>query len=67
MLMLRGTYIGPLKQLKGKTALIRQDTNTSSNYEAQFDDLGLPSKYTNGWTSFKKSEWTMIERKEETQ
>lgn len=47
----RGTYKGPLPDLKGKTALLKPDdkvqTKTCTTIMAQFDDLGCTQAH--GW------------------
>lgn len=51
--MKHGTYIGNDPILKGKTALIRDDLESSTRgVLVQFDDLTLPQQYTHGWVSF---------------
>lgn len=48
----KGTYIGPMNKLKGKTAIVKNIGYMPGRCEAQFDDTSLPSHLTHGWRSF---------------
>lgn len=53
-----GTYVGPIKKLKGHTALIRYDDD--GNILAQFDDIHvkLHGRYLGfNWHKFDKADW----------
>lgn len=56
---MKGTYIGPLHKLQGRTAIIRNIDYIPGRLEAQFDDLSLPNHLTHNWRSFLKSEWIL--------
>lgn len=57
--MLSATYIGPIKHLQGKTALVRVHKRWAL---AQFDsyDLWLGRKWlSHSWHKFKKKHWAI--------
>lgn len=49
---IKGTYIGPMHKLKGKTAIIKNIGYMPGRCEAQFDDMDLPQNLTHGWRTF---------------
>jgi hypothetical protein len=56
---IKGTYVGPIQYMKGKTALIRF---TDDGVLAQFDDVGLTlmTKHLgSGWHTFARTDFAM--------
>ena len=61
--MIKGRYIGPRSELKGKTALLRAGSRLR-DYLVQFDDMNLTSGEDEhtvflgfGWHSFPMNDW----------
>lgn len=57
--MLSGTYIGPVKALKGKTALLKVHKRWAF---AQFDEFHLwhlGQWLSHGWHKFQKKHWVI--------
>jgi len=45
----RGKFVGPLKILRNKKAIVQEVKGDPTHILAQFDDLTLPKKYTHNW------------------
>lgn len=56
---LHGTLVAGPTELLGKTALLRQYSDSSDLCYAQFDDLSLHKFYTHTWCMFLKSNFTL--------
>lgn len=60
MTILKGKYIGTIKLLYGKTALVKR-TKNKGIIKVQFDDMSLPRSYTHGWCDFFESAFELYE------
>ena len=52
---LLGHYIGPIKELRGAGAILRD--NGDDMYLAQFNDLRLGMFHTHTWQLYPKTNW----------
>jgi len=57
MKLVKGTYIGVRKRLKGKTALLREHPKTGTRVLAQFDSLSTPEAF--GWYEFSVNDFNI--------
>jgi len=57
MKVIKGTYIGVRKRLKGKIALLREHPKTSTRLFAQFDSFSVPEAFN--WHEFSVNDFSI--------
>lgn len=60
MIQKQMVYVGKLKKLKGKTAIVIRESIHSPLVRAQFDDLMLPKNVTHGWSIFAATDFEEV-------